>query len=235
MMSGQPLSPEAFAERLHVSRETLQRLTVYLAAAPLATCNQSRRPSDARRPLAPSLPGLWPACGARPRRCVELGRSGQRRRLSRHGAGNPGSARDRSDRERWTQSAVSARGGQGNRDVGPGACGAHRAAVWVAGRCHHHTRACAFAAPARASRAVPGVRQRLPFLKGRSSARELTEARVSWHMEAEVFPACPRRRGGFSSCEVSAVRVIVNPRPPQLGRIVAIANQKGGLARPPRR
>ena len=29
-MSGPPLSPEAFGEQLHVSRETLERLTVYL-------------------------------------------------------------------------------------------------------------------------------------------------------------------------------------------------------------
>ena len=27
------------------------------------------------------------------------------------------------------------------------------------------------------------------------------------------------------------MRVIVNPRPPQLGRVVAIANQKGGVGK----
>jgi 16S rRNA (guanine527-N7)-methyltransferase len=33
------------------------------------------------------------------------------------------------------------------------------------------------------------------FLKGRSVARELTEARVSWHMEAEMFPSLSEPTG----------------------------------------
>jgi 16S rRNA (guanine527-N7)-methyltransferase len=33
------------------------------------------------------------------------------------------------------------------------------------------------------------------FLKGRSGARELTEARVSWHMEAEMFPSLSEPTG----------------------------------------
>src|SRR5918995_7439606 len=45
------------------------------------------------------------------------------------------------------------------------------------------------------------------------------------------FQACRIRSGRCSSCEEFAVRVIVNPKPPQLHRVVAVANQKGGVGK----
>ena len=167
MMSGQPLSPEAFAQRLHVSRETLKRLTVYLEllrrwqrainlVGPATLVDPWRRHFLDCGQLAARIPA-----GAAS--LVDLG----------SGAGFPGmvlailGVREidliESDRRkaqflrevaRATGTSVRVHAERIER-----LCG-------VAGRCHHHTRACAFAAPARARRAVPGVRQRLPFLEG---------------------------------------------------------------------
>ena len=159
-----PLSREALGDQLHVSRETLERLTVYLEllrrwqrAINLVGPRRSSTPGGATS----SMPSLRRASRRRGE-LVDLG----------SGAGFPGMVLAilgvrgvdliESDRRKAQFLREVAR----ETGASVGCMRSASSGCRVAGRCHHRTRARAFAAPARAGRAVPDVRQRLPFPEG---------------------------------------------------------------------
>ena len=177
MISGQPLSPEAFAERLHVSRETLKRLTVYLELL--------RRWQRAINLVGPAtlvdpwrrhfldcgqLAGRVPAGAAS---LVDLG----------SGAGFPGMVLAILGVRGIDLIESNGRKAQFLREVARATGTSVRVHVITTRALAPLPRLLALAERFLASDSV------CLFLKGRSGAHELTEARVTWHMKAQIFPS----------------------------------------------
>ncbi len=189
-MSSGPLSREAFGDQLHVSRETLQRLTVYLEL--LRRWQQAINLVGSATLVDPwrrhfldcaQLAARIPAGAAS---LVDLG----------SGAGFPGMVLAilgvrgvdliESDRRKALFLREVAR--ETGASVGVHAERIERIAGWPAD-----------VITARALAPLPrllilGERFLTSdsvclFLKGRSGAHELTEARVTWHMKAQIFPS----------------------------------------------
>jgi 16S rRNA (guanine527-N7)-methyltransferase len=196
MMSGQPLSPEAFAERLHVSRETLKQLTVYLELL--------RRWQRAINLVGPAtLVDPWRRhfldCGQLAARVpagaaslVDLG----------SGAGFPGMVLAILGVRGIDLIESNGRKAQFLREV------ARATGTSVRVHAERIERLSGWPADVITTRALAPLPRLLElaerflasdsvclFLKGRSGARELTEARVSWHMEAEIFPSLSEATG----------------------------------------
>jgi 16S rRNA (guanine527-N7)-methyltransferase len=195
-MAGQPLTREAFAEQLHVSRETLERLTVYLEllrrwqpainlVGPATLADPWRRHFLDGGQLAARVP-------AKAASLVDLG----------SGAGFPGMvlailgvggvALIESDRRK----------AQFLREV------ARETGASVRVHAERIERLPGWPVDVITTRALAPLPRLLTlaerfltadsvglFLKGRSGAHELTEARLSWHMEAQVFPSLSEATG----------------------------------------
>jgi 16S rRNA (guanine527-N7)-methyltransferase len=195
-LSGAPLSPEAFGEELDVSRETLERLTVYLEllrrwqrainlVGPATLADPWRRHFLDCAQLA----ALVPAGAAT---VVDLG----------SGAGFPGMVLAILGVQGVELIESNLRKAQFLREVAR----ATGASVKVHGaRIEHLAGWPADVITARALAPLPRLlvlAERFMtadsvclFLKGRSGARELTEARVSWHMKAEMLPSLSEPTG----------------------------------------
>lgn len=195
-MAARPLSREAFAERVDVSRETLERLTVYLEllrrwqrainlVGPATLADPWRRHFLDSAQLAAHIPAAAECL-------VDLG----------SGAGFPGMVLAvmgvrgvhliESDRRKV----------QFLREV---ARATEVAVVVHAARIEEMP---GWPADVITSRALAPLPRLLElgehflasdtvclFLKGRSGERELTEARVSWHMVSEIFPSLSEPTG----------------------------------------
>jgi 16S rRNA (guanine527-N7)-methyltransferase len=185
-----PLGPEALGEQLHVSRETLERLTVYLELLRRwqRAVNLVGRGTlaDPWRRHVLDCAQLAPHVPAGAATVVDLG----------SGAGFPGMVLSimgvrgihlvESDRRKAQFLRAVARATGASVQVH--AERIERMRGWPAD-----------VVTARALAPLPRLlvlAERFMtsdsvclFLKGRSGARELTEARVTWHMEAEMFPS----------------------------------------------
>jgi 16S rRNA (guanine527-N7)-methyltransferase len=195
-MAGQPLSRDAFAEKLHVSRETLERLTLYLELL--------RRWQPAINLVGPgTLADPWRRhfldCGqlaahipAKAASLVDLG----------SGAGFPGLVLAilgvrgvdliESDRRKaqFLREVATATGAS----VRVHAERIERLSAWPVDVITARALAPLPRLLALAERFLTSDSVCL-LLKGRSGAHELTEAQVSWHMEAEVFPSLSEATG----------------------------------------
>jgi 16S rRNA (guanine527-N7)-methyltransferase len=195
-MIAQPLSREDFAEQLHVSRETLNRLTVYLELL--------RRWQPAINLVGPgTLADPWRRhfldCGqlaahipAGAASLVDLG----------SGAGFPGMVLAILGVRGIDLIESDRRKAQFLREV------ARETGASVRVHAERIERLSAWPADVITTRALAPLPRLLAvderfltsdsvclFLKGRSGGHELTEARVSWHMEAEVFPSLSEATG----------------------------------------
>jgi 16S rRNA (guanine527-N7)-methyltransferase len=195
-LSGPPLSPEAFGEELHVSRETLERLTVYLELLrrwqrAINLVGQGTLGDPWRRHFldCAQVAALVPAGAAT---LVDLG----------SGAGFPGMVLAILGVQGVELIESDLRKAQFLREVAR----ATGASVKVHGaRIEHLAGWPADVITARALAPLPRLlvlAERFMtadsvclFLKGRSGARELTEARVSWHMKAEMLPSLSQPTG----------------------------------------
>jgi 16S rRNA (guanine527-N7)-methyltransferase len=195
-MVGPPLSREAFAEQLHVSRETLKRLTVYLELLrrwqPAINLVGPRTLADPwRRHFLDcgQLAGRIPAGAAS---LIDLG----------SGAGFPG----------MVLAILGVRGVdliESDRRKAQFLCEVARATgTSVRVYAERIERLSGWPADVITTRALAPLPRLLAlaerfltsdsvclFLKGRSGAHELTQARVSWHMEAEVLPSLSEETG----------------------------------------
>jgi 16S rRNA (guanine527-N7)-methyltransferase len=195
-MSRPPLSPEAFGEQLHVSRETLERLTVYLEllrrwqrAINLVSSGTLADPWRRHFLDSAQLAALIPARAAS---VVDLG----------SGAGFPGMVLAILDVPGVNLIESDRRKAQFLREV---ARATHASAKVHAERIEAMAGWPADVITARALAPLPRLlvlAERFMtsdtvclFLKGRSGGRELTEAGVSWHMDAEMLPSLSEPTG----------------------------------------
>jgi 16S rRNA (guanine527-N7)-methyltransferase len=190
------LGPEAFGERLHVSRETLERLALYLELLrrwqrAINLVGRGTLADPWRRHFldCAQLAVLVPAAAGS---VVDLG----------SGAGFPGMVLAILGVPGVRLIESDLRKAQFLREVAR----ATGTAVEVhAARIEHLPGWPAEVITARALAPLPRLlvlaeRFMTPdsiclFLKGRSGAHELTEARLSWHMEAEMFPSLSEPTG----------------------------------------
>jgi 16S rRNA (guanine527-N7)-methyltransferase len=185
-----PLGPEALGEQLHVSRETLERLTVYLELLRRwqRAVNLVGRGTlaDPWRRHVLDCAQLAPHVPAGAATVLDLG----------SGAGFPGMVLSIMGLRGVHLVESDRRKAQFLREVAR----ATGASVQVhAERIERMRGWSADVVTARALAPLPRLlvlAERFMtsdsvclFLKGRSGARELTEARVTWHMEAEMFPS----------------------------------------------
>jgi 16S rRNA (guanine527-N7)-methyltransferase len=185
-----PLGPEALGEQLHVSRETLERLTVYLELLRRwqRAVNLVGRGTlaDPWRRHVLDCAQLAPHVPAGAATVVDLG----------SGAGFPGMVLSIMGLRGIHLVESDRRKAQFLREVAR----ATGASVQVhAERIERMRGWSADVVTARALAPLPRLlvlAERFMtsdsvclFLKGRSGARELTEARITWHMEAEMFPS----------------------------------------------
>jgi len=195
-MPGRPLSREAFAEQLNVSRETLERLTVYLellerwqrsinlvGAATMA--DPWRRHFLDSAQLAAHVP-------PRATTLVDLG----------SGAGFPGMVLALLGVRGVHLIESDRRKAQFLREV------ARATATSVAVYAERIERMSSWPADVVTARALAPLPRLLElaerflasdsvclFLKGRSGVDELTDARVSWHMVSEIYPSLSEPTG----------------------------------------
>ena len=158
-----------------VSRETLERLTLYLELLrPLAARDQPGRRQHARRPLAPPHPRFAPSSLPHlPRTAAHLVDLGSGAGFPGHGAG----AARRAGRARWSRATGARRSSCARSRARRGAeVVVHAERIeqlhGLAGRRRHRPRARTPAPPARARRALPRAGQPLPVPQGRSRSRD---------------------------------------------------------------
>ncbi|HEX2477857.1 MAG TPA: 16S rRNA (guanine(527)-N(7))-methyltransferase RsmG [Geminicoccaceae bacterium] len=189
-MPSPPLSAEALGEQLHVSRETLERLTVYLELLRRwqGAVNLVGRGTlaDPWRRHVLDCAQLAPHVPAGAATVVDLG----------SGAGFPGMVLSIMGLRGVHLIESDRRKAQFLREV------ARATGASVQVHAERIERMCGWSADVITARALAPLPRLLVlterfmtsdsvclFLKGRSGARELTEARVTWHMEAEMFPS----------------------------------------------
>ena len=205
----------------------------------LAGRDQPGRPDDARRApgerhfaaIRAQLMRHLPPGAARP------GRPRQRRRLSGAGAGDAcgaagGASRSRATgaRRRFLREAAPAswRAGRRSTPRAPSACRRHGVDIVTARALAPLARLLELAA------ALPEARTACLFLKGRDVAGELTEARETLEISIATCIAEPvgsRRRRSSSSGKSRRARDRRPLSQPRLGRVLAVANQKGGVGK----
>jgi 16S rRNA (guanine527-N7)-methyltransferase len=185
-----PLSAEALGEQLHVSRETLERLTVYLELLRRwqGAVNLVGRGTlaDPWRRHVLDCAQLAPHVPAGAATVVDLG----------SGAGFPGMVLSIMGLRGVHLIESNRRKAQFLREV------ARATGASVQVHAERIERMRGWSADVITARALAPLPRLLVlterfmtsdsvclFLKGRSGARELTEARVTWHMEAEMFPS----------------------------------------------
>jgi 16S rRNA (guanine527-N7)-methyltransferase len=185
-----PLSAEALGEQLHVSRETLERLTVYLELLRRwqGAVNLVGRGTlaDPWRRHVLDCAQLVPHVPAGAATVVDLG----------SGAGFPGMVLSIMGLRGVHLIESDRRKAQFLREV------ARATGASVQVHAERIERMRGWSADVITARALAPLPRLLVlterfmtsdsvclFLKGRSGARELTEARVTWHMEAEMFPS----------------------------------------------
>ena len=184
------MSPEALGEQLHVSRETLERLTVYLELLRRwqRAVNLVGRGTlaDPWRRHVLDCAQLAPHVPAGAATVVDLG----------SGAGFPGMVLSIMGLRGVHLIESDRRKAQFLREV------ARATGASVQVHAERIERMRGWSADVITARALAPLPRLLVlaerfmtsdsvclFLKGRSGARELTEARVTWHMEAEMFPS----------------------------------------------
>ena len=189
-MPSPPLGPEALGEQLHVSRETLERLTVYLELLRRwqRAVNLVGRGTlaDPWRRHVLDCAQLAPHVPAGAATVVDLG----------SGAGFPGMVLSIMGLRGVHLVESDRRKAQFLREV------ARATGASVQVHAERIERMRGWSADVITARALAPLPRLLVlterfmtsdsvclFLKGRSGARELTEARVTWHMEAEMFPS----------------------------------------------
>jgi 16S rRNA (guanine527-N7)-methyltransferase len=185
-----PLSAEALGEQLHVSRETLERLTVYLELLRRwqGAVNLVGRGTlaDPWRRHVLDCAQLAPHVPAGAATVVDLG----------SGAGFPGMVLSIMGLRGVHLIESNRRKAQFLREV------ARATGASVQVHAERIERMRGWSADVITARALAPLPRLLVlterfmtsdsvclFLKGRTGARELTEARVTWHMEAEMFPS----------------------------------------------
>jgi 16S rRNA (guanine527-N7)-methyltransferase len=185
-----PLGPEALGEQLHVSRETLERLTVYLELLRRwqRAVNLVGRGTlaDPWRRHVLDCAQLAPHVPAGAATVLDLG----------SGAGFPGMVLSIMGLRGVHLVESDRRKAQFLREV------ARATGASVQVHAERIERMRGWSADVITARALAPLPRLLVlaerfmtsdsvclFLKGRSGARELTEARVTWHMEAEMFPS----------------------------------------------